>query len=182
VRLVTAAVVRLVRTLAHDLSPMVRDGSRRCFGQIARLASDGADRNPQDPGTSAQDFCGFGRHRPPTYSHQACASTTADRTWTCGTRRHRVTEKRYAGANGEVKSPASALGPRSGPRGPDVEIGPAPSCCPGPRAGFPEPVDSALPGPSARRYVRTSSSFPAFASALPRSTAGTPASGPPTAL
>jgi hypothetical protein len=26
-------------------------------------------------------------------------------TWTCGTRRHRVTEKRYAGANREVKSP-----------------------------------------------------------------------------
>jgi hypothetical protein len=68
VRLVTAAVVRLVRTLAHDFSPMVRDGSRRCFGQIARLASDGADRNPQDSGTAAQGFCGFGRHRPPTYS------------------------------------------------------------------------------------------------------------------
>jgi hypothetical protein len=47
-----------------------------------------------------------------------------------------------------------------------------------PRAGVPEPVDSALPGPSRRRYVRTSSSFPAFGSALPRSCLTTLVSGP----
>jgi hypothetical protein len=36
VHLVAAAVVRLVRTLGHEFSPMVWDESRRRFGQIAR--------------------------------------------------------------------------------------------------------------------------------------------------
>lgn len=36
VHLVAAAVVRLVRTLAHELSPMVRDGQAGSFGWIAR--------------------------------------------------------------------------------------------------------------------------------------------------
>jgi len=62
VRLVTAAVVRLVRTLAHEFSPMVRDGSRRRFGQIARWR--GTELVETQMGV-----CGFGRHRPPTHRH-----------------------------------------------------------------------------------------------------------------
>jgi len=45
VHLVAAAVVRLVRTLGHELSPMVVRGGHAGGGQIARLATDSAGRN-----------------------------------------------------------------------------------------------------------------------------------------
>jgi hypothetical protein len=101
-------------------------------------------QSPDRVGRAGTKPRGFDRHRPPTHGPRTAAA------WTCGTRRHRVTEKRYAGPIREVKSIGSSLGP------------------PRPRPAA-QPVDSALPTASSRGYVRASSSFPTFASALPRS-------------
>jgi hypothetical protein len=133
VHLVAAAVVRLVRTLAHDISPMGQGRVTPALRSDRPLASGGADGNDRGPVVST----GTARPRAPDHPGRGARAT-----WTCGTRRHRVTEERYARPLRQVKS-----------RGP----------------GASEPVDSALPGRFERRYVRTSSSFPAFGSALPLS-------------
>ena len=86
VDLVTATVVRLVRTLAHEYLSMVGQGQpRRRIGSAS-----------------------FGWHRPPT--------DIVLFPWTCGTGRHRVTEQRYALALHRVKPAGTAWeGPPSAP-------------------------------------------------------------------
>src|SRR4051812_49786707 len=79
---------------------------RRLFGWYVRLLTSSLrwDQGRLTPGLSA---------RPPDASDGA--DLTWALAWTCGTRRPRVTEKRYAGVNREVKSnriPVSPLGAR----------------------------------------------------------------------
>ena len=99
VHLVAAAVVRLVRTLAHELSPMVVRGGHAGGGQIARWRRTAL--------VEARSGSGFGRHRPPTRRWSG-PGTSPGGAWTCGTRRHRVTEERYARRLRGVKSRPAA--------------------------------------------------------------------------
>src|SRR5580765_3214103 len=98
VHLVAAAVVRLVRTLAHELSPMMVRGGHAGGGQIARW------RRTVLVEARSMDR-GFGRHRPPTRRWSGPGASPGG-AWTCGTRRHRVTEERYARRLRGVKSRA----------------------------------------------------------------------------
>ena len=104
VHLVAAAVVRLVRTLAHELSPMVVRGGHAGGGQIARWRRTALVE-------ASVDGSGFGRHRPPTRRWSG-PGTSPGGAWTCGTRRHRVTEERYArrlrGVKSRPRAPAAA--------------------------------------------------------------------------
>jgi hypothetical protein len=87
-----------VRLLTASLR-WVQGRSRRHSGPVRPMARTGAARSGR--------CCGFNRHRPPTLPDSPAGGPTA---WTCGTRRYRVTEKRYARLIRQVKSPTSARG------------------------------------------------------------------------
>ena len=93
--LVTAAVVRLVRTLAHELSPM-RFLKVSTPQPVDRCSRPGGDR------------CGTAlRPAPPTHAH----APVGVKSWTCGTRRHEVGDRgsqsiaRRRPANGRPHGP-----------------------------------------------------------------------------
>jgi hypothetical protein len=89
---------------------------------------------------------------------------------------------RAAAPAGQIPRDPQCSQATSAPRQPTREVDQAPYPRGGGRADVPEPVDSALPVPAERRYVRASSSFPAFASALPRSCVGAVGSQPSKAV
>ena len=134
------------------------------------MASDSAGRNPVTGiGVSA------GTAHPRTGPRER-PRTGRDGAWTCGTRRHRVTEERYARRLRRVKSRPGAGRVRAGP----VDIGRARTP---PIAGSPQAVPASLwiascSAGSRRGYVRPSSSFPAFGSDPPP-TAATESRGVP---
>ena len=115
------------------------------------MASDGAGRNPQRL-----------RPAPPTHAPvERPRDALRAEAWTCGTRRHRVTEERYAR---RISAASNRSGPRPAPAAlsrPRVWISPRHTTPPPavPQA-VRQPVDSALPEPSARGYVRTLVEFP----------------------
>ena len=97
VHLVAPAVVRLVRTLAHEVSPMVVRGGHAGGGQIARwrqtaLVESWSMRTEASAGTAHPRAGG------------TAPGTNPGGAWTCGTRRHRVTDERYAWRLRGVKS------------------------------------------------------------------------------
>src|SRR6478735_396211 len=82
VHLVASAVVRLVRTLAHEVSPMVVRGGHAGGGQIARWRQTALVESLEASAGTAHPRAGG-----------TAPGTNPGGAWTCGTRRHRVTDE-----------------------------------------------------------------------------------------